>query len=228
MKMNKKTSILVLVLALVVVLALGTVLTIVLLRDNGDDPTGRKPEATLDYVNYVLGIAPTKITSEVKTTVPEFDVTLTSTSTLQVRVDAAGKYSRYTYSTEVFAGLGSEEMTKVIEGTEYTRGNTFRNEEGKEVLYRDGVITFSAFALPANTTVKAVEGEQDTFTATVVFDSSASKAILGYSIAAQGNITLTMTIKGASLTTATLSYTTANGASVVANCTYDYTAQSFK
>ena len=228
MKLNKKTSILMLIIALVIVLALGTVLAIVLLKDGGeDDPNGRKPEATLEYVNYVLGTAPTKITSEVKTTVPEFDVTLTSTSTLQVRVDAAGKYSRYTYSTEVFAGLGSSEMTKVIEGTEYTRGNTFRNEEGKEVLYKEE-IDFSAFALPENTVVAPVDGAKDTFTATVVFDSNASKTILGYSIATQGNITLTMTIKGASLTTATLSYKTANGASVVANCTYDYSAQSFK
>ncbi|MBO5790398.1 MAG: hypothetical protein J6R40_04500 [Clostridia bacterium] len=228
MKLNKKTSILVLILALVLVLAVGAVLAFTLLRDGGEDPTGKEPEATLEYVNYVLGIAPTKINSEVKTTVPEFDVTLTSTSTLQVRVDAAGKYSRYTYSTEVFAGLGSEEMTEVIKGTEYTRGNTFRNEEGKEVLYKDGVITFDAFALPANTVVTAVEGAEDTFTATVIFDSNASKSILGYAVAAQGNITLTMTVKGASLTTATLSYTTVNGASVVANCTYDYTAQSFK
>ena len=120
-----------------IVLMLCTLLTCIACDGGEDDPNGRKPEATLEYVNYVLGIAPTKITSEVKTTVPEFDVTLTSTSTLQVRVDAAGKYSRYMYSTEVFAGLGSSEMTKVIEGTEYTRGNTFRNEEGKEVHWRD-------------------------------------------------------------------------------------------
>ena len=161
------------------VLVLCTLLAFAACDRGGKDPTIRTPEATLDYVNYVLGIAPTKITSEVKTTVPEFDVTLTSTSTLQVRVDAAGKYSRYTYSTEVFAGLGSEEMTKVIKGTEYTRGNTFRNEEGKDVLYRDGVITFSAFALPSNTTVMAVNGEEETFIATAIFDSNASKAILG-------------------------------------------------
>ena len=195
-------------------------------KNKGDKP--KKPEATLEYVNYVLGTAPTKITSEVKTTVPEFDVTLTSTSTLQVRVDAAGKYSRYTYSTEVFAGLGSEEMTKVIKGTEYTRGNTYRNAEGKDVLYRDGVISFSAFALPSSTTVEAVSGAENTFKATVVFDSNTSKQVLGYAISAQGPITLTMTVVGANLTAATLTYTTANGAAVVASCTYDYSAQSFK
>ena len=196
--------------------------------DRNNDPEGKKPEATLEYVNYVLATAPTKVTTEVKTTLPDLDcITLTSTSVLQVREDAAGKYSKYTYNNEQFAGVGSENLTEFVSGTVYTRGNTYRNEEGKDVLYRpENGITFASFALPASTSVAEV-GENAYF-ATVSFGAAQSKAILGYELQAQGNITLTMAINGGKLTAASLQYTTVSGATVVANCSYDYTVQSFK
>lgn len=186
-----------------------------------------KPKATLEYINHVLETAPTKVSTEVKATVTDYDVTLTSTSVLQIRTDAAGKYSRYAYSTEVFVPLGSGKMTEVVSGVEYTRGNTYRNAAGKDVLY-NATISFDAFTLPSSTTVAEIDGVEDGFTATVVFDSAASRGILGYAITAQGNITLQLTVAGGHLNTAKLTYTSANGVGMVATCAYEYSAQSFK
>lgn len=130
------------------------------------------------------------------------------------------EYKRYRTPEEGVAD-NSDEPVKTLAGKVYYKDHLYLTSEGDEWEAASANGVTATFDLKEEyLTSPALSEDGSTLTATLTAENAAK--VFGTDLKANGEIALTVTVVGTSLTGVTVSYTTASGATVVIRTSYSY------
>ena len=187
---------------------------------NGGDDDGIEVGNPLEEV--VAASAPTKIVTLVSYVYPEADPRHGADLDGNYVLEIEGSNSIFTYDFNTFATPeeGLDSWIKTVSGTIYVKNGAISNDgEDWEIITP---ATIGAKFNLDKTAFKTYEKSEDEKTLTATITGINIESVLGYKIAADGDVTVVITTDGFYMRGVTITYKSQQGANVTIDTSYSY------
>ena len=192
-----------------------------LLGGNGGDGVVGEIGNPLEEV--VLASAPTKIVTKVSYVYPagnnKYGWDLDGDYTLEI--DGNNSIFKYDFNTTASIEEGADGSIKTVKGTIYFKDGMVLLAEGDAWESISAQTVNRKFTLVKNR-FKTYEKSADEKTLTATITGSNIDSVIGYTLSAEGDITVVVTTDGIYMRSVTISYKSQDGANVTISTSYSY------